>query len=124
MDKADIIIIDDDADMLDLYAVALPNWKAFSNGYDAIAYMTQHAEIRAVLLDLAMPIQGGLSIAEELRRNEKIYQQNGEIKMAIFSALPKTRAVEREMNNLKIEKYFQKPMDTMELAKTVREWLG
>lgn len=87
----DVVLIDDNEDLLELYREMLEKEniqvKTFLSGSQAIDWLDNPANrARLVLLDLSMPSMDGLSVAQEIRQNERVRQSTRPIKIAFLTA--------------------------------------
>jgi CheY-like chemotaxis protein len=128
MKSQKVILVDDNEEMTELYehyfrSHAL-DWKVFKNGFEALDYLRDADDVAAVVLDLAMPTLDGLTVSQEIRRNENLRPERKPVKIAYFTAYDKTRAIEKVIERENIEKYFVKPMPVDELISKVKEWLN
>jgi len=122
-----VILVDDSDDTANLFRYALESdkfdWKVFTNGFEAMDYLEKVDRVAAVILDLAMPTLDGLTIAQEIRLNEKLHGDREPVKIAFFTAYDKTKPIERVIEETNVERFFRKPMLPDKLASEVHEWL-
>lgn len=122
-----ILVVDDNQDVMDMYQTYFDmknlNWKTFSNGFDALAFIEENADVEAILLDLAMPIVDGITTMQDARLNENLHPDRDPLRIAFLTAHDKSPPIERIMKQDHVEKYFKKPISPEDLVSEVGEWL-
>ena len=124
-----VVIIDDDETALNLAAWLFiqegERVAAFTNGSEGLKFIKRFAgRIKCVLLDLFLPVLDGLTLAEQIRLNERTFKF-ASVPIAFYTAHHETTgdATERVAERCDIEKIFHKPEDTPQLPEKVGEWL-
>jgi CheY-like chemotaxis protein len=125
-----IVIVDDDEDGLALsvwglhaagYAVA-----GFTNGAAALKFIADHRDhVIGVITDLSLPVLDGLTVAEEIRKNEQALGTDP-VPIAFFTAHEQSPggATERVAKKSHVDRIWHKPKDTEHLPDLVRGWLS
>lgn len=126
MTSTNVVFIDDDPDIAGVIkAVADCDCNAsveiFNNGVDALKRLSEPG-IDIVILDLRLPVLDGLTIAEEIRRNEEAHLTQPPVKMAFLTGAEINDAVQRVADRVGIIKIFQKPCDYLELFREIKGW--
>jgi CheY-like chemotaxis protein len=128
-EKKWIVICDDDESNLHLTAWIFidqgESVAGFTTGAALLDFLKLRAgKIKAVLLDLSLPVLDGLTIAEQIRINEQAYNSEP-VPLAFYTAHHQSAggATERVAAKTQVEKIFHKPDDTPELYDKVSAWL-
>jgi CheY-like chemotaxis protein len=120
-----VVFVEDDPDIGELInAVAKCcdcDVHIFTNGPDALQQL-QIEPADVAVLDLRLPTLDGLTIAEEIRRNENIQLIKGPIKLAFLTGAEITDAIQRVAERVGVEKIFQKPVDYNEVLEEMKGW--
>lgn len=122
-----ILIVDDDADAAQLTAVILEragfDWEICESGGATLDYLAATTEFDAAILDLSMPSLDGLTLAQEIRRNERLRVTKPPIKLAFYTAYDADETVKRTAKLCRVDHIFSKPHDTEILGELVQKWL-
>ena len=119
MEKADILIVEDDTDIRDAlteilqsegYAIA-----GVTNGREALDYLRSHPSPKLILLDLMMPVMNG----GEFRLEQKSDANLAKIPVFILSAANEDRHRE-EISD--VQGFLKKPLHLESLLKAVRQY--
>lgn len=95
-----------------------------TNGGDALNYLENGGSgVKVILLDLAMPVLDGLTVAEEIRRNERINKKHPS-HIAFYTAQQIDKAIERAAKRYQVEKIYQKGTDFDAIIEDVRRWIA
>jgi CheY-like chemotaxis protein len=121
------VFIDDNKDTHDLAELygqqAGVAVKTFANGTDALKYLSDTPDqVDVVILDLMMAPLDGLTIAEEIRKNEEIHLITPPIKMAFLTAAEINEPVQRVGERVGLERIYRKPYDYGLLFKDIKGW--
>jgi two-component system response regulator YesN len=122
-----VVFVDDDPNITELIQ-AVANQEndcqveIFRNGADALKYLN-HEPVDVVVLDLRLPILDGLTIAEEIRRNEEIHLIQPPVEMAFLTGADISDAVKRVADRVHVREIFQKPFDYQQLFREIRGWM-
>lgn len=121
-----VVFVDDDPDLGDLIKVAAGHEfdcdiEVFRNGADALKYLNK-TPVDVVVLDLRLPILDGLTIAEEIRRNEEIHLIQPPVEMAFLTGAEVSDAVKRVADRTHVRQIFQKPFDYQKLFREIKSW--
>ncbi len=117
-----ILIIDDDADIVDSIGVILTK-----NGFDVVKSMSGHDGIEAattrkpdlILCDMMMErVDSGSRVAEELRK------KNMTVPIFLLSSIGNATASNIEIDKLGFNGVFQKPIDPERLVSSIKRVLG
>jgi CheY-like chemotaxis protein len=123
-----ILLVDDNEDFKTIYEAAFRHHgidlKVCLSGGEALKYLESCEACDAVILDLSMPIQDGLTIAEEIRFNESLHPEKKPVRLAFFTARNIDGAIRRIAERTNVERVFQKPIDPYVLISRIKEWLG
>jgi CheY-like chemotaxis protein len=119
------VLVDDDLEIKTLALLAAQKAGVglvmFDNGYDALTYLAKH-NIDVVLLDLMLAGLDGLTIAEEIRRNEEIRLIEPPLTIAFLTAANLSEPVMRVAERVKVRKIFTKPADYIAMFNEVKGW--
>jgi CheY-like chemotaxis protein len=123
-----ILFVDDDPDIADLYRIngrlLGVDVTGFTSGGEALSYLEMpETETDVVLLDLMLPTLDGLTIAEEIRRNETIHPERRPVKIAFVTAANQSDAIKRIGGRVKVEAIYQKPADLRQVITDAKEWI-
>ena len=114
-----VLLVDDQPDTRKLTEVYFQNepdveFVSLASGAEALTYLSENdTDVDAVLLDLAMPTLDGLTIAEEIRRNENLHPRGKPVKLAFFTARSIDPPIERVKEQCNVERIFLKPVDNI-----------
>jgi PAS domain S-box-containing protein len=116
-----LLVVDDEAPLLHLAQLALTGagYRVLTapNGAEAVALYTQQAQsIRAVLMDMIMPVMGGAKAIQALRRLNPV------VKIIAFSGLY-TVAASDQAAGADVRAILPKPYNVTDLLATVRSVL-
>jgi CheY-like chemotaxis protein len=119
------VIVDDNQDSRQLYEAWLGtvgiNTKCFASGIDALKWLEIDGNSPdAIILDLSMPVLDGLTVAEEIRRNEQLHSKRNPVKLAFFTAKNIDDAILRVAERNQVDRIFHKPEDMEEIV----DWLN
>ncbi len=128
-DMAEVLIVDDNSDARDMVQFALEQEGIEStqaaDGYEALTALEEDHDIKLVLLDLSMPILDGLTVAEEIRANEKLHPNDPNVKIAFLTARSVNAVDVRVGNKTDVEQPFLlKDGNLPNIIKKVKKWLG
>lgn len=119
------VLVDDDPDVKQLAWLAAQQvgigLVMFPNGGEALQYLQRH-QADVVLLDLMLSAIDGLTIAEEIRRNEAVKLIEPPITIAFLTAANITDAILRVASRVHVRKIFNKPCDYVEMFAEVKGW--
>jgi CheY-like chemotaxis protein len=125
-----IVFIDDDPDIAGvIQAIADRDCEChveiFDNGADALKHLNaKETKADVVVLDLMLPTLDGLTIAEEIRRNEDIHLIKGPVKLIFLTAADISDAVQRVADRVGVERILQKPVDYTEVLNEIKGGFG
>lgn len=94
---------------------------AFDSGAEGLKYLETETP-DCVLLDLSMPVLDGLTVAEEIRRNETVHGK-APIPIAFLTAQNIDDAVLRIAEKTNVGRIFKKVVDIEKLGGELRQWL-
>jgi CheY-like chemotaxis protein len=121
------VLVDDDPEIKTLALLAAQKTGVglvmFDNGHDALTYLSK-SSIDVVILDLMLPVLDGLTIAEEIRRNEEIRLIEPPLTIAFLTAASVSEPVLRVASRVGVKKIFTKPCDYIAMFQEVKEWFG
>lgn len=122
-----IVVVDNESDSLHLSEMLLTiegfEVKAFTSGTAALEFINGcPPKLKAVLLDLSMPVLDGLTVVEQIRQNERAHGCQP-VGLAFYTARNIDKAILRVAERENVERIFLKPQHTPELANEVRQWL-
>jgi CheY-like chemotaxis protein len=123
-----IVFIDDDPDIAEVIKTIAEgdcdcSVEIFDNGADALKYLNStDTKTDVVILDLMLPTLDGLTIAEEIRRNEEIHLIKGPVRLIFLTAAEITDAIQRVAERLGVEKIFRKPVDYAQVLSEIKTW--
>lgn len=127
-DMAEVLIVDDNADNRNLHMVALAQVgieaAGCSSGGEALQLLESDTEIKAVVLDLSMPVMDGLTVAEEIRRNESLHPDKEPVHLAFLTAKHVDEPVERVAERTHVEHIIKKDGDIHGFQNKVKEMLA
>lgn len=121
-----IVICDDNEDVKRAYELAFANsdfdLTFFTSSLEALSYLyTNKAD--AVLIDLAMPEMDGLTLAKEIRLNEK-KSDGHRARLAWFTGRDIGKVENRVAAKYDVEEAFKKPTDPLSLIHEIKAWLS
>ena len=103
---AKILLVEDDKDLIEAYALVLKTAKHITekayNGKQALTAVKKFGP-ELILLDLLMPIKSGKEFLKEYRRSDK----NKNVKIIVFSNLQDSKELE-DVFNLGADRYIIK----------------
>jgi CheY-like chemotaxis protein len=122
LDGLRVLIVDDDEPTLDLSRLVLESEGAFvlsaTSGAEALSLIEHHCP-DAMITDLSMPSVDGFMLVEQLRRRPA----SGGGKLPVAAMTARMSGADRVRAFLVgVQAYLVKPVDPIELVKTVR-WL-
>lgn len=122
-----IIVVDDDADDLDLITMTLEEThphievKCFGNGAEALHYLSTTAEQTFLILsDINMPVLDGFALKKEINKNEALRKKS--IPFIFLSTSDKHREVEKAYDVM-AQGYFAKPAAYSELQNILHKMI-
>jgi CheY-like chemotaxis protein len=125
-----VLLLDDDRDTLSLLEKSLSERfeiEAFAKGTAALARIfigyRDGWQFDALVLDCALPLFDGFTIARIVRMAEKTGITNVPVKIAFFTAYPQTVERSTLLEEVKADQYFRKPEDIIRLPQLISEWL-
>lgn len=120
-----VCFVDDDKDVSELMKYAGEKQRVwivtFTNGPEALTFLDNN-QVDAVMLDLAMPVMDGLSLAEEIRRNEENHPERRKAKIGFLTGWPVNETIMRVARRVNAEQIFRKPIDPDETIATIKGW--
>jgi CheY-like chemotaxis protein len=132
--KFRIMFVDDDLEMEPLYQYACRvNDLIFAvkgGGLSALRHLNDiNYDIDAVILDLSMPDMDGITLTENIRRNESIRSKAVPIRIFWFTGHPfdidnPVDPITLAMNENQVEEIFTKPLAPVDLVTRVKEHLN
>ena len=116
-----ILVVDDEANVREMLKITLEsyNYRAISanDGIEAIAtYTTYQDDIRAVLIDMMMPLMDGLTAVRELKR------LNSDVKTIVSSGLVSSERA-AQFADIGVRSFLAKPYTATELLDTLQQVL-
>jgi len=112
-----VLVVDDDAEMRDLLAVALAaegyRVDAVANGREALHHLRSHAETCVILLDLMLPVMDG----PQFRRVQMRDRSLAWIPVVVMSAAADGR---RQARGIGARGFVPKPLDLDEVRRALR----
>lgn len=125
--KPRILFIDNDTEMSELYRLngesAGFETKVCTSGLDGLKYLNDGGEADAIILDLAMPGLDGLTVAEEIRRNEEVNLTEKPVHIFFITAYDVDETIRRVGQNVRVEKIYRKPCHLDAMLEEVRQRL-
>ena len=120
--KKKILVVDDEAQIVRLLSLRLQ-----ANNYDVVvAYdgyqcvqMTQEENPDLILLDIKMPLGGGIKAFETLRKNTNTEN----IPVIFITAFPSV-AIKKQVIDMGAEGFIAKPFSSEELLEKIRSIIG
>ncbi len=120
-----VVFVDDDKDVSELFKTVgelAQVWTVtFLNGSDALAFL-EHNHADVVILDLILPILDGLTIVQELRRNESNYPDREPVEVVFLTGAEMNDAIELVATQTNVRKICQKPCDLTDLMDEIKSW--
>jgi DNA-binding response OmpR family regulator len=121
-----VVFVDDDPNIRDLIQIVANceqdcEVEIFRSGADALQYLNKEP-VDVVVLDLRLPVLDGLTIAEEIRRNEEIHLIQPPVEIAFLTGADISDAVKRVAERVNVKEIFQKPFDYREMFREIRSW--
>ena len=127
-EKIKILFVDDNPDITNLaaaIAAQMPNVETIvcNNGADAVK-LTAKNRFDAVVLDLSMPAMDGLTVAEEIRRNESAQIVNAPpTNLVFYTAATVNPAVHRAVIQFDVRRVYGKPFDISSIFEEIKGWI-
>jgi CheY-like chemotaxis protein len=123
----DILLIDDNSDSREVFQAVLGSEGmsvvTIGSGADALEWLNTN-EVRIIMLDLAMPVLDGLTMADEIRKNERILSRSPAI-IAFYTGQPVDDVVENVAGRNDVKRVFEKGRDSWdELVGQTKSWLA
>lgn len=123
-----IFIVDDNLDYKEINEIifreSLCKLTVMTSGAEILTYLNdEHGEADAVILDLSMPTLDGLTVAQEIRRNEALHPEKEPVHIAFFTARNIDAPIVRVAEKTNVERIFTKPVDPVEFVAEVEKWL-
>lgn len=132
--KKRIMFVDDDLDSLEMYelAAAVPDTIiAIKRGaLSALRFLNElNYDVDAVILDLSMPDMDGLTLTQQIRRNENLRSKQRPIQIYWFTGWPFDEnnpddPITLAKNECKVSRVFTKPHDATEIIYEVKRCLN
>lgn len=125
-----ILVMDDDKDILKQlrqFLAPLPyEFEYYSRGTDVLSAVFTNARngifYDLFILDCAMPILDGYTVAEVIRVTDKAYGRRS--KIALLTAFSKTVKQEGLVQKVEADAYWTKPEDVLNLRELIPALLG
>jgi len=118
MKKYFIAIVDDDRDDREIFEAAFSSnydniyFESFTNGPEFLSFINETADFpNVIVLDLSMPLMGGMEVLKTLKGNPK----TAKIPVVILSG-SKNHPDQQMANDLGAVYYFQKPVEIIEYS--------
>ncbi|MBM4400864.1 MAG: response regulator, partial [Crenarchaeota archaeon] len=106
MDKKDVLIVEDDNFVAEVYSTKLlemgHNVRVAQNGQEGLSLLEQ-AKPDLILLDIIMPIMGGIEMLEELRKRDEWK----EIPIILLTNVGEKESIQK-VRNLGVQDYLIK----------------
>lgn len=125
-----VLVLEDDVDTLSLLQKSLGGQfevEAFTKGAAALARIfigyRDGWQFDALVLDCALPLFDGFTIARIVRMAEATGITNTPVRLAFFTAYPQTVESSTLLEEVKADQYFRKPEDIVRLPELISEWL-
>jgi CheY-like chemotaxis protein len=122
-----LVCVDDDKDVSEMMKIVGEQervWTmSFTNGAEALPFLEEN-QVDVVLLDLAMPVLDGLTVAEEIRLNESNNPGRKRVKIAFLTGWPISETIHRVAERIGTEAIFTKPMDPNETIAKIKSWFS
>lgn len=123
-----VFIVDDNLDYKEINEIIFKDspcdLTVMTSGAEILTYLTKNGGAAdAVILDLSMPTLDGLTVAQEIRRNEELHPEKTPVKLAFFTARQIDEPIMRVAKQTNVEKIFNKPVDPFGFVEEVEEWL-
>lgn len=119
MEKLKVLLVDDEADFIELMTVRLTDWGyvvlTATNGKDAIDIVT-HKKPDIAILDYIMPQMNGLEILKALRK------ANGDMPVIMLTAHPDMKAI-KEAGELNVSAFIPKMSAYQDVRSTLKSAL-
>ena len=121
----EVVIIDNDPDIVPVIRYHAKEQgvdaKIFQNGTEALEYLdNKKYMVDTILLDLMMSPLDGLTIAEEIRRNEGTHKPA--VCIAFITSAMISEAVQRIAERTDVRKIFHKPCNYSEIFREIKTW--
>lgn len=132
--KKRIMIVDDDLDMAPLYEyagnVSDLIFAIKGGGLSALRHLNDiNYDVDAVIIDLSMPDMDGLTLTEQIRRNESLRSKAAPIRIFWFTGWPfnpdnPVDPITLAKADCNVERIFTKPATPMEIINEVKQQLN
>ena len=125
---ATVLVIDDDRDTRDMTVEVLRqagiDADSCSSGTEALTLLESDTRIEAVMIDLAMPVLDGLTVAEEIRANERLHPEKRPVHLAFLTGYDIDEPIRRIAERTGVEQIILKDGNVAALPGKVRELLS
>ena len=125
----EILLVDDDPNYSEVIQLRLQSSgyevRCVSNGREAIEVLEHEHRPNLIIMDVDMPGQNGLTtlINMGIRRAQSGEEGNFSVPVIVATGLGSDE-VRKIIMSQNVSKYFQKPYDSEELVRTVRQLIG
>lgn len=127
--RKEILLVDDDPNYSEVIRIRLETFgyqvSCASNGREAIDFLEKEIRPNLIIMDVDMPDQNGLTTLINLKVRKSGTESGGcfDIPVIIATGLQSDRLREMIMDQ-KVSGYFQKPYNSEELVKKVKQLIG
>ena len=125
----EILLVDDDPNYSEVIRIRLETFgyqvSCAANGREAIDLLEKETHPNLIIMDVDMPDQNGLTTLINLGIRKSRTESNGrfDIPVIIATGLQSDRVREMLIDQ-KVSGYFQKPYDSEELVRKVKQLIG
>lgn len=124
-----VLIVEDNRDSREVLKTTLAlngvDAKAFETGAEALHFLEEaDGNVEVVILDLSLPTLDGLTIAEQIRKNERLHSRKKPVKLVFFTARNIDEPIQRIAERCNVAAIYQKGASIEQLSETVKGWIN
>jgi len=120
-----LVFVDDDEDVSEVFKIIgngeNVSTEVFISGAEALLFL-EHNRVDVIVLDLMLPTLDGLTIAEEIRRNEENDPDRIPVEIVFLTAAQINDTVRRVAERTRVKQIFHKPADLTAMIQEIKGW--
>lgn len=123
----EFLLIEDNQDTAELFEYAARQLNIIPTVCDdgaAALKLLEAKEFDVVILDLSMPVLDGLTISQQIRKNEEIHPNKKPVCIIFYTARNIDRAILRVAHEVNVMRIYQKPYDMTDMLAEIYEICG
>jgi CheY-like chemotaxis protein len=122
-----LLFVDDDKDVSELFKYIGNQERVwtitFVSGAEALLFL-EHNQVDVIVLDLMLPTLDGLTIAEEIRRNEENQPDRVPVQIVFLTGAEINDTVRRVADRTRVKRIFRKPTDLLRMVREIKTWFS